>query len=198
MRWRAFFVSTQPTHNNVTHSSWISETIKENRSLIHSSSTTFSNITIQILQTLYKLVQAFEQSIWKISKIQNKSNKVENFKICIESTIRLVISCKKFRAIKRWNRCFLRAYLMQNIANTHLKKDKFGVVSVNFSEEIISWRRSIAFLSKKNCSRCYEYLYASVCNFLNSNPSLKYLTFLEFLDSIDVKLMQCSWWCVPM
>ena len=110
-------------------------------------------------------------------------------KIYTDNEICITVSYKKIRVIKSRIRCFLRTSLMQNSANTHLKKTDFGVVSVNFSEEIISWRRSIACFSIKFCTRCYEYLYASVCNFLNSNSSWKYLSILEFLDSIDVN------WC---
>ena len=62
------------------------------------------------------------------------------------------------------------------------KKSKSTIFKKKSSE------RSIEFLSIKNCSRCYEYVLALVCNFLDSNSSLKYLSFLEFLDWIDVKL----------
>ena len=110
-------------------------------------------------------------------------------KICNDNEICITVSYKKFRAMKSSRRCFLRTCLMQNSANTHLKKTNFGVVSVNFSDEIISWRRSIASFSIKICSRCYEYTNASVCNFLYSSSSRKYLSILEFLDSIDVN------WC---
>ena len=70
-------------------------------------------------------------------------------KIYTDNKICITVSYKKFRVIKSRIRCFLRTCLMQNSANTHLKKVDFGVVSVNFSEEIISWRRSFAFFSIK-------------------------------------------------
>ena len=66
-------------------------------------------------------------------------------KIYTDNEICITVSYKKIRVIKSRIRCFLRTSLMQNSANTHLKKVDFGVVSVNFSEEIISSRRSFAF-----------------------------------------------------
>ena len=75
---------------------------------------------------------------------------------------------------------------MQNSANTHLKKANFGVVSVNFSDENDLLKTFYCKFFNKICSRCYEYINASVCNFLYSNSSRKYLSILEFLDSIDV------------